>query len=493
MEFNNIIANKINQFSNSNFSDEKGVYLSLLKVASILSSIKFTNRIEADYLYEDNDPKKYFTSDFDYYQRLINDKRTKDLVDFILTQIKNSIENNLFIIPFPTSFILSVYKTEIENFNDYKKIFKENSIDKIYRENLGVFMEGINITFPELEVILVVDGQHRLAALKAIYFALKRLNNEDIILKDNDPIYNLLIYTERKIKEYGFDLKQISTMFEDFQICCTILVDFDIWEQGKVFANVNFNQKSVNKSLYYDIFGSFPEPDKNDIYLAHRWCFNLNKREDSALKSKIKMLGTGDGYISQAFLCDSLVGFLKKGGIWYDVANNFSLDRKDDTNKIENFLVAFFRAVSEKYGIERAVSEKRDNYYWPNENDNKFSFNSVLFKTTGLGAIMKLIPHFYKLLEKYKNEEVNELTEKILNIFDENLNLTKLKERFPEDEENILTEKVTGEYYFKRIEGNFSSGAGLGLQMRLYNQLIKDFGFINENIKDTGQITLSLD
>ena len=51
---------------------------------------------------------------------------------------------------------------------------------------------------------------------------------------------------------------------KQFEFNCTILLGFDKWEQGKVFADVNFNQKPVNKSLYYDIFGSYPDPNKNE-------------------------------------------------------------------------------------------------------------------------------------------------------------------------------------------------------------------------------------
>lgn len=497
MEYKEININKINQFSAVDSAENKGVYLSLVHISSILNSIKFTNRIESEELHYNKQPKKYFSDNTDYYQRLLNDIRTKNLIEFIIIQVKNSLEKNLFIIPFPTSFILSVYKTESEDLIDYKKTIesylnkKEASIEiesynntetkNNFNQNLGVFFERDKLIFPELDLILVVDGQHRLAALKAIFYTLKKINGEKLNLDLDDPIIELLGFTEKKLMEFRFENEQILKMFNDFQISCTILVDFDVWEQGKVFANVNFNQKPVNKSLYYDIFGSFPEPDKNDIYIAHRWCFNLNKNPESPLFGKIKMLGTGNGFISQAFLCDSFIAFLRKGGIWYEIATNYSLDRKDETQKIENFLISYFKAISIKFGYKEV--EKNHDYYWPKENDILIDFDSILFKTTGLGAIIRLIPFFYEKVSSKLNEEIDEITKLIIDILDEKLNLKNLKLKYPKEIDNELENKISGKYYFSKKSGKFSGGAGLGLQMKLYKELVNDFDFVKEDIR----------
>ena len=53
----------------------------------------------------------------------------------------------------------------------------------------------------------------------------------------------LIRYAKRNIENENFkDLNAVKKILEDFQFSCTVLLDFDIWEQGKVFADVNFNQ-----------------------------------------------------------------------------------------------------------------------------------------------------------------------------------------------------------------------------------------------------------
>ena len=117
----------------------------------------------------------------------------------------------------------------------------------------------------------------------------------------------------------------------------------------------------------------------------------------------------------------------------------------------------------------------------PKDGEVLSSFDSILYKTTGLGAIIKLIPFFYSKVENLINDNVEELAKKILEIINESLNKESLKLKYPYENEQILEDKVTGKFYFKRVEGNFSSGAGLGLQMRLYKQLLDDLGFKKNN------------
>src|SRR5690606_14988011 len=115
---------------------------------------------------------------------------------------------------------------------------------------------------------LIVDGQHRLAAMLKLY--------EDA---SSDKIRIGRYSLQQKYPDLTNNIVQ--NRLTSFELNCTLLIGFDLWEQGKVFADVNFNQKPVNKSLYYDIFGSYPDPDKNDIFLAHMLALHLNNNEDS--------------------------------------------------------------------------------------------------------------------------------------------------------------------------------------------------------------------
>lgn len=163
---------KINQVNSSDST--KGVYFGLWKFGDIVNSIKFTNRAPStDYSLNDTKPPRFAIDQTDYYQRLVADLRTKSIIDFLIDEIIK--ENSL--ITFPSSFILSLYLTEIESKQRYiTAISEENKLD----ETIGVFYEEGKLILPNLKVILVVDGQHRLAGLQAIFFAIKFILGEEV-------------------------------------------------------------------------------------------------------------------------------------------------------------------------------------------------------------------------------------------------------------------------------------------------------------------------
>lgn len=62
------------------------------------------------------------------------------------------------------------------------------------------------------------------------------------------------------------------------------------FEQAKFFIE----QKPVNRSIYYDIFGSAPG-ELSEIKLAHDLTLHLNNNENSPIRGMIKLLGRGNG------------------------------------------------------------------------------------------------------------------------------------------------------------------------------------------------------
>ena len=252
-----------------------------------------------------------------------------------------------------------------------------------------------------------------------------------------------------KDKYPNLEYSTIVRELDDFQLNCTLLVGFDKWEQGKVFVDVNFNQKPVNKSLYYDIFGSFPEPDKNDIFLAHMLAMHLNNNSNSVIKGFIKMLGKGSGFFSQAFFVEAILEHFKANGIWADI----SLDYLNNGKKFEIlplFLKAYFRSIKQNF-----------KEYWPKDEYSKGErYKDVLVKTTGMGALLKLINPIYKYLIRN-------------NIQIDNLNEDQLFNEF-----NLIFEKIKnqGEKYFSS-NSDFSGAGSLGLQNKLYLTLGKDLSF----------------
>ncbi|MDF1695434.1 MAG: DGQHR domain-containing protein, partial [Saprospiraceae bacterium] len=282
-----------------------------------------------------------------------------------------------------------------------------------------------------------VDGQNRLAGLMKLY--------QDILDK------NIKLKTRNLFSsENDLNYESIKKRIENFEFICTILVDFDLWEQGRVFADVNFNQKAVNKSIYYDIFGSYPDPDKNEIYLAHMLAMHLNTSTKSPLKLFIKMLGKGDGFFSQAFFVEAVIKFLfAKKKIWSDIP----LDYLNNGNKHEK-LIKYFRAYFSS--IKHVFND-----YWPQENQtNSRSYKHILVKTTGMGALLRLMNLIFLKLEKSNNlEQIDEkeLEKIMINLF--------------------LDIKKNGPRYFSS-NGEFSGAGSHGLQTALFKELGQDLKLI---------------
>lgn len=492
IKINTLKVSPIKQFQKK--ETEKGVYFGIWSFREIEKSIKFTHRepLEFNILSDINTTKKKFPEfNSDYYQRLIDDERTKKVIQFIIKEIKDYNDpTKQSLITFPTSLILSLYLSEANSINEYLEELINLKNDENHYYNTGVYFQNNEISLPDINIMLVVDGQHRLAGLYAIYNALLVINNE-INDNENNLDRKIIDYAYKSITKLEFDANKLKSLKEqilDFQFSCTVLLDFDIWEQGKVFADVNFNQKPVNKSLYYDIFGSYPDPEKNDIYLAHTWAVYLNSNEKSALYNKIKLLGYGTGYFSQASFVEALLPMLRKNGIWNNIVSDF-IFKNYINNNIQDFLFNYFLAIKETY-ID----------YWPSENIKPSSYKDILIKTTGLTAIIKLIPHIYPKIKDIENNGNVNLKQEIITIFksglqkqidiltnninslnnylnnnEEQTNKIKLLDEIQNKKEELKTllKKQRGEYYFSK-DGNFAKGAGKGLQDRLYKELKHD-------------------
>lgn len=414
----------------------KPIATTSIKFSDLINFVKFTARESKKY--DPFDPVKEIgeiVEDMNdtYFQRLTNEKRVKDIYDFLLKEINNmNSESNIALGSFPTAILISLDIDEDfeqkDKYVEFIKNLEENDIVGAFYEMTN--NEEIKLTIPNRKISLIVDGQHRLAAM------LKLLNDA----KSN----SIKIGRESLLSKYPNITNQIVIdSLESFQLNCTLLIGFDIWEQGKVFADVNFNQKPVNKSLYYDIFGSFPDTEKNDIFLAHMLAMHLNNNEKSIIKGYIKMLGTGKGYFSQAFFVEAILDHFKPSGIWGTIPQDYR-EGKTNYKILPKFLKAYFKTISNVFSD-----------YWPKENETTSrSYKNILVKTTGMGALIKLINPIYRDLLRQRvdmeNIKQDELTIKLTEI------LSDIKDK--------------GKEFFSN-ESDFAGAGSLGLQNKLYKEM----------------------
>jgi DGQHR domain-containing protein len=439
-----IEAFQLNQFI------DKEIIVTTIPFVVLRKLVKFTMReSQAMDPFSPDRPIDKVTEDASqsYYQRLTQGDRTLAISNFLLKELNKKITKERSALgAFPSSLILAFKKVEeIEDKNGFIKYVEEFDTIKDTEDEIGVFLDQnlvpgtkklVNVLLPKRKLGLIVDGQHRMAGLNNLYEA--ALNNE--LKVGRKPLIDVYPQLTSRI---------VISEIEKFEFQCTILLGYDLWEQGKIFADVNFNQKPVNKSLYYDIFGSYPDNDKNEIFLAHMLTLHLNKSNKSVLQNKIKLLGKGEGMFSQAFFVEALMPLFRDGEIWEGIPYDYAND--GDSHK---FLPKFFRAY---------FSSLKKNFtrYWPTEDENtSHKYKKVMLKTTGAGALIKLIPHLYKDISK--TLDIESVEESYLEkVFDD---------RFKQ-----ISDK--GATYFSS-DGEFGGAGSKGLQNKLYIKIATDMGYI---------------
>lgn len=435
MEIKGVLVNQLTS---------KPLAISAIDFPTLRNIIKFTSREPQNY-----DPfvptKKLEQVEKDvknsYYQRLTNDKRVNNIYKFLLKEISNIHSTKTSALgSFPTSVIISLelnqdYETKEEYLKFIETAKQEDYIGAFYKE---LEDNNIELTVPYGKYALIVDGQHRLMGMIKLF---KDASNNEIKIGRN------------KLKDEYPNLSNeiVLDYIKKFEFNCTLLLGFDKWEQGKVFADVNFNQKPVNKSLYYDIFGSYPDPNKNDIFLSHMLAMHLNNNKDSVIQGFIKMLGSGKGYFSQAFFVEAILYHFRPKGIWASLPMDY-LNDGDDYKILPKFFKSYLKAIKETF-----------NPYWPKDGqDTSRKYPNILCKTTGMGALIKLIDPIYRKLKKdtdFKSIKPEELTELL--------------------KSELLKAKEKGSDFFSK-EGDFSGSGSLGLQNKLYTALGQELGYFKK-------------
>ena len=247
---------------------------------------------------------------------------------------------------FPNAVILS---TDLSIFKDADGQFLDDKIteqlNNSENQDFGV------IDLPDNIMFTIVDGQHRLAGL----------------------------FLAKKDVQENFDIPAI------------LLLNITINTCAKIFSDVNGTQSTVNKSVIYDLY-EMRTDSKFISYTKklHSICKNFNTDRESPLYRHIKMLGVGEGAISQAFFVNAVDKAIKAA----QIDNNSLQDLYDN-------LFYYFRAFQRVFSNQWPVLEKYNDY-------NDFRSYSVkvmkvdksqILKTNGFGGIMKAFPTIYKSLE----------------------------------------------------------------------------------------------
>ncbi len=213
----------------------------------------------------------------------------------------------------------------------------------------------ITVTWGEEEPLNILDGQHRIEAL-------------------------------RKLKEDGY------AEFENFMLPFSLLIDIPFYMQAETFAVINGRQKPVNRSLIYDLLGYMPMGDevirdrayRSEVAL-HRFCHKVVKVLDASSKSPwnslIKMRGAGKGIVSQAAFVDQLALLTKprkNSNRLQRLPLFYPYFRNNDLVGLAKLCVVYF------LGVKAAWPQ-----YWADEQALR---ESLFGKTNGI-AVMFMVLH----------------------------------------------------------------------------------------------------
>lgn len=314
-------------------------------------------------------------------QRPANKDRLKEISDFVEVRLANTTEDKKLTV-FPNAVILGLL-TDIEE--------HDAPPDNPTPSAAHLLPNGIDdhcrvILLPRKEASLfVIDGQHRLKGMDALA---KRLKDRIAVIRSTGGV--LADALQKELEKCEILLGKLL----DFDVLVSLLVDFDLKEQALVFADVNFNQKPVARSFYYDIFGAFESDEFTEIGFCHDLALHLNNSSLSPLKGMIKLLGSGSGLVSQAFIVAKFILLIDPEESSKAAFRYFLIERRkgntEASRQFASIVRNYFSAVKNEF-----------EYAWAFPVDNKFSMSSypfILCKSMVMSGLLAILGDIYRLI-----------------------------------------------------------------------------------------------
>ena len=347
----------------------------------------------------------------EFYQRRTDPKRVKEISKFIRASVLRQYTGDGVAVLFPTAMLLAANVDD----TDFKVGDTVNMDIDVLNENS----------------LYIVDGQHRLMGMINLFDSLEQSSMRS---EEDEFLYDFL-------KRYVFN--------------CTLLLNFDLWEQAQVFADVNFNQKKVDKSLYYTIYGmqytnNPADYNRNYIYIAHNLVKFMNTHPLSPLKGTIMMLGNKPGYtkalMSQACLAEALMtNIYSPRGIWY--VDSTQVIEKPDYHYMSVELLSFYTCVKKVFYE-----------MWPENGVHK----SILLKTTGIWVLNRIMAY----LHKFKMSED-------LKIMLKTAAKSEILKEYEEFATSYLLKLQSQQNHLFGLKGGYSGSGGKGLAKQLFDEIVK--------------------
>ncbi|MDP3609759.1 MAG: DGQHR domain-containing protein [Methylophilus sp.] len=304
----------------------------------------------------------------------------------------------------------------------------QRPLDEKRVREIGEYVNTVDACFPT-SVILAIDGNCAIFDEKKNELVLTNyLEPEDF----DEKIHFIQIAKVLDGQHRIAALKHFNSNNGDFDVNVSIFVDIDIDDQAYIFSTVNLQQTKVNRSLVFDLFdlAKTRSPQK----VCHNIAVALDKSKESPFFERIKRLGVStEGrfgeLLTQATFVQSLLPYLSLNplrdrdlylrGKKPELGNTQELEKVFlrklflDENDVEitNIIWNYFDAVKER---------------WPNA-WNATGKGQMLNRTNGFKGLMQFFKPAYTYFSKpggsVSKEKFLELFEKI-NLTDDDFNTT---------------------------------------------------------------------
>lgn len=200
-----------------------------------------------------------------------------------------------------------------------------------------------------------------------------------------------IFYSSAHIIDGQHRLKAFSSKYSKnikFELVVSAYFGLELPTIAEIFTRINYFQKPVNKSLVYDLLDFNRDPEFVIFKEAHSLVIKLNQDIDSPFYGIIKILGVGDGFISQAALVEALTKRFKI----IDLLKAKDISSED----IYNLIKRYFSSIKDFFKNK-----------WANE-------KSILSKSVGINALVKVLSTIIKKEGfDYKTIEFNSYSEKM--------------------------------------------------------------------------------
>lgn len=320
---------------------------------------------------------------------------------------------------------------EICYFNP-REIDRQEGIQRIFKEErsrqIAEYIDSEDSILPN-DIIINLELENLGLKLEDIYY--EQFNKIDIgIMRDKAKLRRdtfqgkvaFVIDGQHRLRAFKHTSKK------KFPLIVAAMIDLSLAEIAEIFVKINYYQVPVNKSHVFDLLGIsreiFPQ-----YFELHNVVKRLNEEDvSSPFYGKIKMLGIGKGFISQASMITSIekykigktlegIGIKPTEKIYYDITWNFF---KSVSDVFKDHWVEGSR-LAKTIGIRALVRVMRDLI-------EKFSKEHIEFSVDEISNLLKKID-----VKKILSETVGIGGEKGVKVFYE-----KMKEQMGlENEQKI--------------------------------------------------------